>query len=411
MCTKFSNFECGAAGRPPRTIFIIAILLLEFATAQSQIKITLSDVSHGRNTGTIEVTGIDPEILQKLDALKPDQLQWNELLPVKTIDSISVWQAHPTILGAYAIEGDVIRFSPRFPLVPGVDYIARLNVSRLMALTQVSPDSVVSSAYQVHRFRIPSLDSQRQSQVRAIYPSAGELPENQLKFYIHFSAPMKRGDAYRFIQLIDETGRKVEKAFLEIEPELWDRESMRLTLLFDPGRIKRGLRPHKEMGMALQAEKSYRLVIDKKWPDNQGRSLAAGFEKSFKVVAADRIPPNHELWQVTSPGAGTMDPAIITFPEPMDHALLGRLINIFDSQDNAVDGRITISNQERQWEFRPEEPWIAGTHVVEVSTVIEDLAGNSLQSVFDAHKDHQEDMSGDRKFVRIPFQITDNFTP
>ena len=46
--------------------------------------------------------------------------------------------------------------------------------------------------------------------VEAVYPTAERLPENQLKFYLHFSAPMSRGEAYRRVQLLDEKGKAVE---------------------------------------------------------------------------------------------------------------------------------------------------------------------------------------------------------
>ena len=36
--------------------------------------------------------------------------------------------------------------------------------------------------------------------VEHVYPSTDQLPENQLKFYLHFSAPMSRGEAYSRIQ-------------------------------------------------------------------------------------------------------------------------------------------------------------------------------------------------------------------
>jgi hypothetical protein len=50
---------------------------------------------------------------------------------------------------------------------------------------------------------------------------------------------MSRGEAYRRVHLLDATGRPINLAFLEIEQELWDPEGRRLTLLFDPGRVKR----------------------------------------------------------------------------------------------------------------------------------------------------------------------------
>ena len=77
--------------------------------------------------------------------------------------------------------------------------------------------------------------------VVAVYPSSATLPENQLRFYLHFSAPMSRGEVYQHLQLLDQDGKPIVLPFLEIGEELWDTTGQRLTLLIDPGRIKRGL--------------------------------------------------------------------------------------------------------------------------------------------------------------------------
>src|SRR5207302_1594426 len=94
-----------------------------------------------------------------------------------------------------------------------------------------------------------------------VYPTADVLPENQLKFYLHFSAPMSRGEAYRRVHLIGEDGKEVETPFLELEEELWDGEGTRFTLFFHPGRVKRGLKPREEVGPTLEEGKRYTLVV------------------------------------------------------------------------------------------------------------------------------------------------------
>jgi hypothetical protein len=55
--------------------------------------------------------------------------------------------------------------------------------------------------------------------VRQVYPSTAKIPENQLKFYIEFSAPMSQGNAWRHIRLLKSDGQAVELPFLEIDQE------------------------------------------------------------------------------------------------------------------------------------------------------------------------------------------------
>jgi hypothetical protein len=84
--------------------------------------------------------------------------------------------------------------------------------------------------------------------VESVSPSAEVLPENLLRFYFQFSAPMSRGEAYSHIRLLNAAGRAVADPFLELNEELWSGDGRRFTLLFDPGRIKRGLKPREEVG-------------------------------------------------------------------------------------------------------------------------------------------------------------------
>jgi len=91
--------------------------------------------------------------------------------------------------------------------------------------------------------------------VQHVFPSAAALPANQLKFYVQFSAPMSRGEAWKHIRLLNHEGKPVDLPFLELDQELWDPNYQRLTILFDPGRIKRGLLPREEAGPIIEQGK------------------------------------------------------------------------------------------------------------------------------------------------------------
>ena len=99
---------------------------------------------------------------------------------------------------------------------------------------------------------------------------------------------MSRGEAYRHIRLLDGAGKPVDTPFLELDEELWLRDGTRFTLLFDPGRIKRGLKPREELGPVLEAGKSYQLVIDRDWLDAEGNPLKTEFRKTLRRRAAGR---------------------------------------------------------------------------------------------------------------------------
>ena len=89
--------------------------------------------------------------------------------------------------------------------------------------------------------------------------------------------------------------------------ELWDPNYQRLTMTFDPGRIKRGLTSNENIGPPIAEGKRYTLVIDREWPDARGAPMVEGFRKSFRGGPAERNPPDPKKWRVTAPKAGTRD--------------------------------------------------------------------------------------------------------
>ena len=109
----------------------------------------------------------------------------------------------------------------------------------------------------------PLPDAVFTTEVVAIYPTAAELPVNLLRVYVHFSASMSEGWAARAIRVTrEDTGETLDDVFLPPEPELWDPERKRLTMLLDPGRIKRGLVPNLEFGYPLVEGTTVRIAVD-----------------------------------------------------------------------------------------------------------------------------------------------------
>jgi hypothetical protein len=241
--------------------------------------------------------------------------------------------------------------------------------------------------------------------VRQIFPSSPSLPENLLKFYVHFSAPMSRGRIYEHIHLRDDLEKEIELPFLEIDEELWDPAMTRLTLFIDPGRIKRGVLPLEEIGPALEAGKSYSLIIDADWKDGAGKSLQAAFEKRFRVVASDREPPDPARWQIQEPGAGTREPLQVAFSEPMDQALAQRVIRVVSDLGKEVLGNVTLEDQEQRWVFVPNNAWRSGKYHVVVPTTVEDLAGNNIGKPFEVDLFEGVQKRLTTPTVKLPFEV------
>jgi hypothetical protein len=293
--------------------------------------------------------------------------------------------------GSYRLEGGTLIFRPQFPLQPGVTYNARYRLGEERASAS---------------FSIPKPVLEASTEVDAIFPTRNVLPANQLKLYIHFSAPMSRGSASQRIHLFDESGIEVQLPFLRLAEELWDGDFRRLTLLFDPGRIKRGLLSQQELGMALHSGRKYTLVIDESWPDARGVSLKRGFTKQFSVGEDDRTALDPKDWRVAPPPAGTSEALTVEFPEPLDQALATRVLAVKDARGKLVDGTIVVDREETRWSFTPSAAWRAGGYEISVPGILEDLAGNKVYTPFDVDVKVMPNAPGPSKVYAVPFQVS-----
>lgn len=340
----------------------------------------------GQSAITIKVVGDPPEFRVDGSAILRRLTNPN----FTGIFQVFVSGQQQAMLGRYEMDNGSLVFHPRFPLEPGVTYRARFSLlAETAELTYDAPKPKVVSTTKVER----------------IFPSASSLPENQLKFYIHFSAPMSKGEAAKRIHLMEEGTGEVKLPFLELDEELWDRDFRRLTVLFDPGRIKRGVTPNVEVGLPLKAGRRYKLIVEKSWLDAKGVPLVDVFVKEFTAVEADRTPLNPKQWTVTAPRSGTEAALSIDFPEPLDSALLLRFVDVVDPKGKPVRGTVTLDNNEKRWVFLPGVPWQAGQYSLEVLASLEDLAGNKVGRPFDVDRFEQVEQRIASETVSIPVQI------
>lgn len=275
----------------------------------------------------------------------------------------------PPVLGRIAREADALVFEPRFPLDAGLTYVVTVAGAGNSALER--------------EVRLPATELERTTQVELVYPSADVLPANLLKFYVHFSAPMRRGEAYRHVRLLDANGEVLDDVLLAIEPELWDPEARRITLLLDPGRIKRGLRLRAQLGPTLQEGASYTLAISSGWRDARGAPLRSGFEKRFRTTATDEVSPDPARWRLAPPSSGTRAPLAIDLGEPLDQALLEDALAVRGPRGERLAGEVAVGSGESTCTWTPVRPWIPGRHELVVDPVLEDLAGNGVGRPFE----------------------------
>jgi len=329
-----------------------------------------------------------------LDAGHPgDKASWGGTFRVYTVfDKRSAGEELPAIAGSYVFQDGVLRFRPRFPLEPGLAYSARFYYS---------PGRVKEA-----RFEIPGEDLVRGTSVTEVYPSADVLPENLLKFYIHFSSPMSVGQAYDNTRLLNSKGETVRYPFLELDEELWDPSGRRLTIFIDPGRIKQGVLPNKVVGPVFKVGERYTLEISDEWQDAAGARLGAPFRKSFKVSAADHHSPDPAAWKLAAPAGGSREPLSLTFAAPLDHALLHRLLWVENEAGERVEGEVRVEAGERRWSLLPDTRWSPGRYRLMIQSILEDLAGNGIDKPFEVDVFEQVRERVDSKTLSREFTVS-----
>lgn len=230
---------------------------------------------------------------------------------------------------------------------------------------------------------IPSGNTHDAPEVMAIYPTSDTVPLNLLKIYIAFSKPMQEGQSLNNIVVIKNGKDTIPSVFLDLQPELWNKERTMLTLWLDPGRIKRDLQPNKKMGLPLEQGSGYQIVVRQNWRDTEGDSLAVAGYKDFIVGLWDSLSPAPGRWTIHTPKARSGELLKIDLHEPLDYLLLKNTVRIVDNKGNVINGVIETEAKERVLNFIPSVTWSPGYYTLEIESRLEDLAGNNLNRLFD----------------------------
>lgn len=217
--------------------------------------------------------------------------------------------------------------------------------------------------------------------VAAVWPDTNIVPANILRFYLTFDQPMARGSVVEHVHLETADGEVLTDVFLNLGVELWSPDQTRVTLMLDPGRIKRGVGPNTTLGAPLDAGQSYRLIVDGAMRDAQGRSLGVDYGHVFLAVAAERRPIDAMDWQIEMPATGTRDPVQVSFDRVVDRPNVLRNLAVVRSDGSRVEGHAKMIDQ--VWVFSPIDVWQSDPIALHVAARTEDAAGNTLCFAFD----------------------------
>jgi hypothetical protein len=305
------------------------------------------------------------------------------------------------VAGKYAIVDGILRFTPLFPFDEGRQYDVVLDPSKLPdegGNESWRRDTVTTVVGRAAVVRSPS------TVVSQVFPSGDVVPANQLRMYLHFSAPMDWRSGHDHLVLLDERGEEVADAFLPLDADFWNEDRTRYTVFFDPGRVKRGILPNKQMGRALEAGKRYTLLVKAEWRDGHGLPLKQEFRREFRVSPAIERALTMTAWKVGTPAAGTRAPVVVTFPDPLDHGLLRRALGVARGRA-PLAGAIAVDENETRWSFTPSEPWAAGEYQLVALEFLEDLAGNRIGRAFEVDNFERSDITSEPERSTLSFRV------
>jgi len=366
------------------------------------LQIRLSPPRDAALAQTVDVTGLPADALFTLREAALTEEEWTEWLRISVTGSgENVWD-QPPVVGTYAVSDDAIRFSPLFDFDPGRSYRVVFDPARLPTRVHGVTGTWWSHLIE-ETVRKPAPEQRPATTVVEVYPSAEVVPENLLRLYIAFSAPMGFRGGTDYVHLFDGDGHVVEDPFLPLDVALWNEDRTRYTLLFDPGRVKRGLVPYEQMGRAIAEGHTYTLVVEREWRDASGLPLAEPFSRRFTVGPPDDRAIDPAEWQVSPPSAGTRDPVEVVFRRSLDYALLRRALLVVTDPGEIVAGDAEIGVAETTWKFTPRTPWRPHEYHVVVRPVLEDPAGNRIGRPFEVDSSDGTRPWGDASGTSVPF--------
>jgi len=334
--------------------------------------------------GEVRVCGLTAEALA---ATAPERL--SDLLSVKVIageaEEGADLDALPELWGSLKREGECLLFRPRHRPAAGMVLLASFD----------GKDLGLAGAQGTGRLELREVvaGAEPKSRVLAVHPSGEEIPENLLRIYVTFSAPMSLKDIEKYVHLRDESGNEIPTAFVDIPGGLWDPGHRRLTLFLHPGRVKSGIAVGEEMGKVLQEGQVVTLEIDRKARDAEGAPLLEAARQSWRVGKAqgEALGASQFRLKVGKEERGQLEIGVLV---ALDHALALTSFEV-RKQGQEIAGKFELEAGEKMLLFVPEKPWQRGeTYTLAISAKLEDVAGNRLGRAFEVESGTEEEAAG-----------------
>ena len=222
----------------------------------------------------------------------------------------------PPVIGSYTVERDAVVFKPQFGFDPGRRYRVVFDAGQAAERAGCPIQLLMSIVGLPRRNCVPT------TVVTGVYPSGDVVPENQLRLYIHFSAPMGLKGGIGYVRLARRGWRRGTRSV----------PSARCGVL-EP-------RPHAVHGVLRSRPPETRHPAERgDGPFARRRPLATrsscrasgvmrrGCRSRRNSGGASRSGRRMNVRSTSTRGGssrrarGGREPLAVTFPEPLDHGL------------------------------------------------------------------------------------------
>ena len=365
--------------------------------SQPTIHVNSNPSQHG--PGSLNVGCLGPDLFAYIRrSARPADVLKSIFRVTVAQDSLPEDTGLPDVSGRYLLLEDEVQFFPHFPFERGMKYRFSFDPRSIGEMLTAEPFEF--------EFLIPSEQEEYPlTEVRHIFPSSDCLPENLLRFYVCFSNPMQRGLALEQVSLLDSDAQPVADALFRAPLELWDRSMQRLTVLLDPGRLKRRVGPNVALGPPLKAGQRYTLEVASGMTDMYGRLLHMPLRKHF--IAADPVREHISIdtWTILPPAKGSREALALFFPAPLDWALLFHTITIRSTDGSIIEGQVGVDQAETLWRFIPASPWTEGEYHIRVGSSLEDVCGNTITGAFDRSLRNGPNLVAEGEAASLTFRL------
>jgi hypothetical protein len=109
---------------------------------------------------------------------------------------------------------------------------------------------------------------------------------------------------------------------------------------------------------------------------------------------------------VVPPKPDTRDSLSVTFPWPLDHALLQSAIGVFSADNQVIPGTVSVEANETRWVFRPETRWQGGPYQLRILKLLEDPSGNQMGHAFEMKPGTAANSRAEPEMELLPFVVS-----